>query len=125
MPNTLLRDKFLTHLRRVETLADAGIPPPKAWQLLCDRHTKFRYMELPACDQLVAAILNPSKGADVVLLHSLALAEQANPGQQANVDNAVAHAVETRLLGRRTQLRPSRRPLQHRRASVHRRRGHH
>jgi len=58
------------------------------------------------------------------LLHSLALAEQANPGQQANVDNAVARAVEARLLdllraGRSSQLRRGRRTGRHGGASVH------
>ncbi|WP_197498953.1 hypothetical protein, partial [Mycobacterium sp. E3298] len=58
----------------------------------------YRALQLPACDRLTAAIINPSKSDDVTLLHALALAETASPQSQAEVDNRVASVVERRLL---------------------------
>jgi hypothetical protein len=96
----MLIDRFTTHLRRVETLAAAGIAPPKPWTELYARFTDYRQMELCAGERLVAAITNPGKSDDVVLLHALALAEQIGhdlPGIQARVDQRVAAAIESAL----------------------------
>jgi hypothetical protein len=98
VPNTLLSDRFLEHLRRVATLAEAGIPPPRPWTELHDRYDAYRAMPLTAAQRLADAIIKPTRTDDINWLHAHALAETANPMQQANVDNAVAHAVEARLL---------------------------
>jgi hypothetical protein len=100
MPATMLVDRFTTHLRRVETLAAAGIPAPKEWAALYARFTDYRGLQMAVCDQLIAAILAPSKGADVTTLHALAVAEQIGvdmSGIQARVDQRVAAAIEARL----------------------------
>jgi hypothetical protein len=101
MPNTLLTDKFQTHLRRVETLAAAGIPAPKQWTELRQRFDAYRHLEAPACERLINVILAPAKTSDITTWHAQALAEQIGkdmPGIQARVDQRVAAAVEARLL---------------------------
>ncbi|WP_197499237.1 hypothetical protein, partial [Mycobacterium sp. E3298] len=64
MTTTRLSDRFAEHLRAVQTLVDAGIPAPKEWQALQGRFTAYRALQLPACDRLTAAIINPSKSDD-------------------------------------------------------------
>jgi hypothetical protein len=100
MPGTLLRESFREHLRRVEILADAGIPAPREWQALRDRFDAYRSLDMPACDRLIDAVLAPAKTSDVTTWHAQALAEQLGqtmPGIQAQVDQRVAAAVEARL----------------------------
>jgi hypothetical protein len=98
MPNTRLSDRLSEHLNRVECLAIAGISPPPEWDSLRERLTDYQRLPLKAADRLVAAVVAPTKGADVTELHALALAETASPPQQAEVDNQVTAAVEHRLL---------------------------
>jgi hypothetical protein len=93
----MLTDKFRSHLNRVATLTEAGIPPPRPWTELHDRYDAYRAMPLTAAQRLADAITNPAKGDDIPALHAAALAETANPMTQAQVDNAVAHAVEQKL----------------------------
>jgi hypothetical protein len=97
----MLVDRFTTHLRRVQTLADGGIAPPRQWAELYARFTDYRGLQMAVADQLIAAIITPSKGADVTTLHALAVAEQIGQdmtGIQARIDQRVAGAIETRLV---------------------------
>jgi hypothetical protein len=97
MPNTRLSDRLSDHINRVETLCVAGIAPPAEWDALRERLTDYQKLPLAAADRLVAAVVAPTKGADVTTLHALALAETATPPQQAEIDNQVTAAVEHRL----------------------------
>ena len=95
---TRLSDGLTEHLNHIETLANADIPAPKAWVALHDRFTTYRQLPTPAADRLCAAILEGADNDRLIELHALALAETADPPAHAKVDNAVAVAVERRLL---------------------------
>jgi hypothetical protein len=100
MPDTLLRPELTEHLRQVQAVTDAGIPPPRAWTELADRFTRYRRMPLTGAQRLAAALVHPTKGDDLGWLHALALAEAAAtvfPPIQAQVDNTVAGIIEPRL----------------------------
>jgi hypothetical protein len=100
MPNTLLRERFRDYLEAVQTLADAGIPPPKAWTELRDRYEAYRHLDMPACSKLIDAVIAPAKTTDVTTWHALSIAERVGhtmTGIQADIDQAVAAAVEQRL----------------------------
>ncbi|HYB39192.1 MAG TPA: hypothetical protein VEF72_28035 [Mycobacterium sp.] len=67
MPGTRLRDELTEHLRRVQALTDAGIPPPRAWTELADRFSRYRSLPLTAAERLPQAIIRPVKTDDIRL----------------------------------------------------------
>jgi hypothetical protein len=93
----MIRERFSEYLRRIDTLANAGIAAPREFETVRRNYDDYRRMQLTAAERLAHAVTNPAKHDDLNALHAMALAEQAHPGQQAAVDGVVAGVIEARL----------------------------
>lgn len=96
IPNIDRRDLFSCHLASVDTLANAGIEPPKAWTELRARYTDYVELGATAADRLAAEIITPL-GADLVALRNCAIVDEltiTGPAEARVSDTVRTHVLK-------------------------------
>ena len=89
-------DEHITHAATVER---AGVAAPAQWVAVHCAFTDYLKMSTPCRDELVDAIINPSKDDDdVATLRALAISESAVNATVVAVNKTVASAVHARLV---------------------------